>query len=222
MSVSPQLVKALILPAVQALPRRDGLSDDDIDRAAFDASAFLVFHVGGDIARSRKVGTQKAARLLGELSNHLTSLAREIDRLPAEAQAALADAVIAIDARRVANEAAGRDSLRDHAPHPLAFAVTAEVMASAAGAAQKTIEAGPQAQGRKQPKRAAAAVAKRAASLFEAVTGKSATVATNDGKAYGPFLAFVGAVFDALYIDASPETFARGAVREKSREKSGG
>lgn len=217
----PEMIHACILPAVRRLPRQDGVSDDDVAAMAFNASVMLLPRVSSDALRFRKVGTPKAASLLAELRDKLVQVAQAIDTLPIEGQAALNEAVKAIAARRVANEAKGQFSLRDHAPDPLAFAVTATVMAEATTAALDAVQAGPQTHGHKPPKRFAAAVADRAVLLFEQITGKTAGVTTDPvgagHKAGGAFLAFVTDLFEVLGIDASPESQVRAAIaRAKS------
>lgn len=68
----------------------------------------------------------------------------------------------------------------------------------------------------KPSKTAAWEVAKQAKYTYQTLTGKRATVATKDGKAYGPFLDFVANIFRATGIKASPETWAREAVKTRS------
>ncbi|MBL6427873.1 MAG: hypothetical protein HOY44_10140 [Maritimibacter sp.] len=54
---------------------------------------------------------------------------------------------------------------------------------------------------------------------FTDLSGREARVATDGGKAYGPFLDFVTSSFAALNIEASPETWARNAVRYRRKVK---
>ncbi|QFT60468.1 hypothetical protein FIU94_16685 [Sulfitobacter sp. THAF37] len=56
---------------------------------------------------------------------------------------------------------------------------------------------------------------RKAYDAFRILAGKTPSVATTDGKAYGPFLDFLKDIFDCLSIDASPETWAREVCREK-------
>lgn len=65
----------------------------------------------------------------------------------------------------------------------------------------------------KKTKTAAKFTADTCLNAFEALLNERATVRTADGVAYGPFLDFVTDIFEALDIDASPETWARAAVK---------
>lgn len=68
---------------------------------------------------------------------------------------------------------------------------------------------------------AAALFAGECATVFYELTGKRPTVRTEplSGEAYGPFLDFVRAAFNACEITASPETWARRAHKDFSPQK---
>jgi len=61
-------------------------------------------------------------------------------------------------------------------------------------------------------------IASAAASMFERLTGKPSTLRHSEGVAYGPFLDFLKAVFEACRVTASAEAQAK-AVRRKLRKK---
>ncbi|CUH45417.1 hypothetical protein [Ruegeria atlantica] len=73
---------------------------------------------------------------------------------------------------------------------------------------------------RKRTEIVAIHVARECASVFHTITGSAPTVITASHErgypAYGPFLAFVADVFSATHIMASPETWARNAVKDFS------
>jgi hypothetical protein len=58
-----------------------------------------------------------------------------------------------------------------------------------------------------------------AAAAFQRGTGENPGRIVRAGKADGPFLGFLRTVFDALEIDASPETWAKVVSMEKSRAR---
>jgi hypothetical protein len=60
-------------------------------------------------------------------------------------------------------------------------------------------------------------IASAAASVFEWLTGKRSTLRHSEGVAYGPFLDFLKAVFEACRVTASAEAQAK-AVRRKLRK----
>jgi hypothetical protein len=60
-------------------------------------------------------------------------------------------------------------------------------------------------------------IASAAASVFERLTGKPSTLRHSEGVAYGPFLDFLKAVFEACRVTASAEAQAK-AVRRKLRK----
>ena len=76
--------------------------------------------------------------------------------------------------------------------------------------------------GAHQPGRPREGRAKRitsaAASVFERLTGKPSTLRHFEGVAYGPFLNFLKAVFEACRVTASAEAQAK-AVRRKQPSK---
>jgi hypothetical protein len=61
-------------------------------------------------------------------------------------------------------------------------------------------------------------VASAAASVFERLTGKTPAPRHSEGVAYGPYLDFLKAVFEACGVTASAEAQAK-AVRRKRRSK---
>jgi hypothetical protein len=66
---------------------------------------------------------------------------------------------------------------------------------------------------------AARRLATQLARAYQVLAGSRATVITNDdGKAEGPFLGLVAAVFKALKLDAQPERYARDAVAEVAKD----
>jgi len=68
------------------------------------------------------------------------------------------------------------------------------------------------AQGARREDRQAAAI------VFQRLTGKPSTLRHSEGVAYGPFHAFLKAVFEACGVTASAEAQAK-AVRRKHRSK---
>lgn len=56
-------------------------------------------------------------------------------------------------------------------------------------------------------------LAEAAGFAYEGLTGKTPTISTVEGRARGPFLDLVGALFEAGGIEARPEAFAREAVK---------
>lgn len=68
--------------------------------------------------------------------------------------------------------------------------------------------------GTKQPDTASAALALTAARAFHSITGRKPTMVSGHRQmAHGPFIDLVAAVFHAGGIDASPEVYAKQAVR---------
>lgn len=71
---------------------------------------------------------------------------------------------------------------------------------------------------RTKPKETAAGlVALDCWDAFTSLSGRPATVPSKDGVAYGQFLEFVGSIFQALGIPASPETWARKSIRHRKQ-----
>ena len=73
-------------------------------------------------------------------------------------------------------------------------------------------------QGRNSP---APVIADLLAAAFHELTGARPTVLTSDGKAWGPFLKLVTAVFDAMGLEDRPEHITRDAVSRYARRGEG-
>jgi len=202
---------------VEAVLARLPVLEDRRDAVATEADSIRLVHalyITREVPNAQAGGATKAERELAELHDALLRVAHRLHGLPKEAHDALGQARDDIAARRQENEASGIFDLSDRCPQPSKFRVAATVLAEAAEAAQARVSAGDGGKGGGRPmKKAAPAVARQARRSYETLTGERATVITRHGRAEGPFIAFLGDLFDALGIEASPETQARAATK---------
>lgn len=177
--------------------------DTDADKLTRLANALALhgqlYRAAGPAAARR--GTVPALRSLERVHRAMSSLADAVDDLGADESLILERQV-------------------DHGPFSLTVLNSLSAWNDRVLEAHRELSAGPELPtvDHRPRKPEAQMIARRCARLFHALTGKPATIVTKDGVARGPFLAFVRDVFRILEIDASPETWAKRAVKDRRPE----
>lgn len=101
---------------------------------------------------------------------------------------------------------------------------TIAALINASTAAHDTISQWPEnsaLKSKSKPKKfASRGVAVSLARAYEKLSGTKATIPTNDGRAYGPFLELLTEVFAITGIDASPEAAGRAAIKSLKEKRS--
>lgn len=203
-----------VAAAIQALPPRTDGKSMDIDEAV-DMMRLRVW--GGSISTLARARTATRKQTLAELKK-LCDLCRELHEHIGFRMHSPALRMV---------EASIRDGKEDRAVagrrplyHPLVLNIQLEGMFEASRTAWLQAQEGcdlPQ-PAKRGTKPGAKDVTTVAASVFEAVTGRSAARSYSDASSRegGAFLGFLTAVFDALEVNAKP---ARQLRMEKSRPK---
>lgn len=172
-----------VLTRLQVLPGREA----SIKECANALGATFGLSAPSDQLRFQRRGTRIALRELRKAAHHCCYFARYLDEMPAEAQSALSKEM-------------GSKQLYalQRGIGPVLKKINQAVW---------TMEDGPVTPGPKGRvrKRVAAEVTRQAAQIYTYLTGKRPTLPSRDGKAYGPYQAFLEDLFEVLGVDASPE-----------------
>ena len=196
----PDEVRGRLEEILAALP----VLDDRRQTVAKEAE-YLWVHAGlmaaNDQPRANPTGTKQAERELLELRKRIKPLVLHIDKM-----------------HRTALDAMEAKGVRSGVV--LANDLVRAAIAAWRGVKRLRSQPGVKLTGRPGKKRAEA-IATATAAIYERLTGRKATIVGKSGKALGPYLDFLKAVFDACGIDASPEAQARVALKEKRHSKKG-
>jgi hypothetical protein len=200
MSGTANPARAALVAAIRALEGGAEQSADKVDRLAVMIELACAIAGAADLPRAKETTEERGRAELSELADDALRLWTKLSSMHRNALAGL-EARIGLEwlatMEKVAFLAAAAKAAADG---PLSGATTAK--------------------GR-PTKQQATDLARICAQVYRIVTGETATVATLNNRASGPFLAFVTTVFLALGIKASPELHARRACeKQKSPETS--